>query len=520
MKKLISIIISVLIAAAAVVSAGAAVNDSDLPSSYSSRDLGYTNPARNQRYDTCWAYSSAAAVEALMKKSGYDIGYISTMSMNYWGTPESGGTGWQRSYSGGGYPYIALGYMTSIGIIREEDFPEASSYQDYLSLADELRPVAYADSVMYLDSADVSTIKNAVYTYGAVVGNYHSAGEYLNSPTASYYCDSPTIPTSKLHGHAIAVVGWDDDYPVERFLSSHRPQNSGAWLCKNSWGSTWGDGGYFWISYEDTHLFDIRFGKRYVVTNVTPASLSLKIQQNEIYGATYEFDYISNEKNSPDTVTYANVFDFSDEFNIIDKVVFESVAEGSSYEIHYIPVDENGVPSSVRSSWTLLGSGVISIGGYVSADIDDYTAGLTKGAIAVSITRPNSSGSTAIGVDEWLANSQKTLFLPSSDYGMSYIVGYNGAVTDVMDYYYNELENDDIGGTFVIKAYAKVSRTAGDVDGDGEITILDVTNIQRMLASMKTLTDAELAASDYDGDEDISILDCTRIQRVLAGFEN
>ena len=58
----------------------------------------------------------------------------------------------------------------------------------------------------------------------------------------------------------------------------------------------------------------------------------------------------------------------------------------------------------------------------------------------------------------------------------------------------------------------------GDVDGDGEISILDATEIQRHLASIKTLTAAEQRRGMvYDGEE-LSILDATAIQRWLAGI--
>ena len=54
--------------------------------------------------------------------------------------------------------------------------------------------------------------------------------------------------------HEVTVVGWDDNFPVENFNASCRPTNPGAWLIKNSWGKTYGDFGYFWLSYEDPSI--------------------------------------------------------------------------------------------------------------------------------------------------------------------------------------------------------------------------------------------------------------------------
>ena len=57
----------------------------------------------------------------------------------------------------------------------------------------------------------------------------------------------------------------------------------------------------------------------------------------------------------------------------------------------------------------------------------------------------------------------------------------------------------------------------GDVDGDGEVTILDATAIQRMLVSLPVESFIE-AAADADGDGELTILDATAIQRSLAGL--
>ena len=57
----------------------------------------------------------------------------------------------------------------------------------------------------------------------------------------------------------------------------------------------------------------------------------------------------------------------------------------------------------------------------------------------------------------------------------------------------------------------------GDVDRDGEITIIDATAIQRVLVNLPTsVYDAE--AADFDGDGEVSILDATAIQRWLVNL--
>ena len=55
----------------------------------------------------------------------------------------------------------------------------------------------------------------------------------------------------------------------------------------------------------------------------------------------------------------------------------------------------------------------------------------------------------------------------------------------------------------------------GDVDGDGEVTSLDATLIQRQIAFMD-VKDFNETAADVDGDGEVTSLDATYIQRYLA----
>ena len=60
------------------------------------------------------------------------------------------------------------------------------------------------------------------------------------------------------------------------------------------------------------------------------------------------------------------------------------------------------------------------------------------------------------------------------------------------------------------------SAKIGDVDGDGEVTVMDATLVQKYIASLETLTDSQLNVADVNGDGEISVLDATQIQKIVV----
>ena len=56
----------------------------------------------------------------------------------------------------------------------------------------------------------------------------------------------------------------------------------------------------------------------------------------------------------------------------------------------------------------------------------------------------------------------------------------------------------------------------GDVDGDGEVTIIDATEVQRHIAQISVFNDAQLKAADVDRDGEVAIIDASDIQRYVA----
>lgn len=49
-------------------------------------------------------------------------------------------------------------------------------------------------------------------------------------------------------GHAVVVVGYDDHRRI-RHAAAGAEETVGALLIRNSWGTSWGDGGYGWLPY-------------------------------------------------------------------------------------------------------------------------------------------------------------------------------------------------------------------------------------------------------------------------------
>lgn len=87
-------------------------------------------------------------------------------------------------------------------------------------------------------------IQMAIYTGGPVVAGLNIYTKFLYYPqTGDIYENTPTF---NLNGytfqnnfegsHAVEIVGWGENTSGTKY-----------WICKNSWGTNWGNGGYFKI---------------------------------------------------------------------------------------------------------------------------------------------------------------------------------------------------------------------------------------------------------------------------------
>lgn len=52
----------------------------------------------------------------------------------------------------------------------------------------------------------------------------------------------------------MTFLSWGGTMPTPRLNFSLEPEGDGAFICKNSWGESFGDGGYYYVSYYDRHI--------------------------------------------------------------------------------------------------------------------------------------------------------------------------------------------------------------------------------------------------------------------------
>lgn len=243
----------------------------------------------------CWAFAATADFEAAaMKLEGYSNNELDFSESHVrYALSKNGNNqyGFDRAFSGGGnyimsQAYFARGYMGGPAWEKDDPYSDKDNVRDvsitesvpragyYMVSSNELGSIS-GSADAELRSSYIARVKREVIDNGAVEIAYNSDNSYRQGSDGGLYFFSKSTSTN----HDVTIVGWDDTKSASEFsYKGQKPAGDGAWLVKNSWGTWWGNEGYFWMSY---------------YSNISMTNSISEVDKDEnIFENIYEYDYM------------------------------------------------------------------------------------------------------------------------------------------------------------------------------------------------------------------------------------
>ena len=416
-------------------------------------------------YGVCWAFSTIACMEINLMKKGYTDVDLSELHLAYYTYHSAadvlgGFEGDYYTYSndttsflqmGGNYVWASNALMDWLGAAAEETVPYSMASQvETEGLPEETayKTVAHLQQLREIPTADKEAVKEAIVEYGAVMVSYYaitsySSNKYYNADTAGYY-----VPEETGTNHAVVIVGWDDDYSASNFPTE--PEGNGAWIVRNSWGSGYGEDGYFYLSYYDKSL--------------TTIAAAFEAEMSDDYDNNYQYDGSLRGRYSSygSDIKEANVFQIKANASgtgkeTLEAVSFETPSVSSKYTVKiYKNLKNLDNPESGELCATM--SGEVKYSGIYTVPLTESVE-MSQGtyySVVVCLTR--SDGKPAYITEDY---SDTDFYVTVSSAAEHQSYRYNG--------YFWEDYGKDSNANYRIKAYTNnvVDNTDDDNQDEG-----------------------------------------------------
>ena len=406
------------------------------PATYDLRTLGKLSAVRDQKScGSCWTFGSLASLESwLLPAEARDFSE-QDINLNH---------GFDYAACAGGNSYMAAAYLARwSGPLNETDVP-----YPYTAAATAFAPQKHVQQVIWLSprtsSADNDNIKSFLTNYGAVTFAFYWNSPNYNATTASYY-----YPSSHSSNHEVAIVGWDDNYAAANF-SPAAPGN-GAFLVRNSWGTSWGQSGYFYISYYDATITELTS-----FNNAEPTSN---------YSGAYSYDplgWVTSWGYGVSQAWGANIFSATSSESIA-AVGFVTTDKNTQYVVNVY----TGVTAGDPVSGTLAASksGTTANPGYYTLALDSPVAVTGGSKFSVVIKFQNATIRYPVATEDKMSGYSSAA---ASNAGESFISS-SGASGSWYDLYDTGSNSNCCIKAFRQAASAPIAHphAVGDFDGDG-----------------------------------------------------
>ncbi|MBW6457998.1 MAG: T9SS type A sorting domain-containing protein [FCB group bacterium] len=323
--------------------------------------VNYVSPVKSQRGGTCWTHAVMAAMESNMMIGGAASFEpdLSEYHLDWWNGfnlyfnedigmyPAEG----LEVHMGGDYRVASAYLARGDGAIMEP--PDGPFYDDPPAFRDSSYQYYYARHILWHrledDLSNIDLIKRQIMEHGAAGTCMYVGTEFLDDSIGGTFWQPPWDPNDP--NHAIAIIGWDDS------IRTAAPE-PGAWLCKNSWGTSWGNAwggeGYFWISYYDKHA----------VRHPEMGFVSFQHVESMRYDKIYYHDYHGWR----DTLAVHDAFNafVADDRDTLVAVSFYTAADSVSYTIKLYRSRADIEQDQYKASHT----GLIPHPGFHTVDMD------------------------------------------------------------------------------------------------------------------------------------------------------